>query len=44
MPPLYSLSQKEEGLPRFAHDSPKVHSIKAATGSSGEAGTPVAPI
>jgi hypothetical protein len=28
----------EKGLPRFAHDSPEVHSIKAATGFSGEGG------
>jgi hypothetical protein len=31
-------NEKEKGLPRFAHDSPEVHSIKAATGFSGEGG------
>jgi hypothetical protein len=32
----YSAGNHKEGLPRFAHDSPEVHSIKVATGSSGE--------
>jgi hypothetical protein len=38
MLPLYSLSQKEEGLPRFAHDSPRFKMLPADGGGEGVVG------